>query len=92
MNAGVAGVVAIRYNLYVLTVVPFVAELYATLVPGAELPSVTPVAEHCAVMGRQTEFFRPRSASLDDNLLDHVRRLATGIGGRTKSRIQLPFL
>jgi hypothetical protein len=37
MDAGVAGVVAMRYNVYVVTAVRFVAELYANLVRGQTL-------------------------------------------------------
>jgi len=37
MDAGVAGVVAMRYNVYVVTAAQFVAELYATLVRGQTL-------------------------------------------------------
>jgi tetratricopeptide (TPR) repeat protein len=37
MDAGVAGVVAMRYNVYVVTAAQFVAELYATLAQGRTL-------------------------------------------------------
>ena len=37
MDAGVAGVVAMRYNVYVVTAAQFVADLYATLVRGHTL-------------------------------------------------------
>ncbi|HUT89275.1 MAG TPA: CHAT domain-containing protein, partial [Thermoguttaceae bacterium] len=37
MDAGVAGVVAMRYNVYVVTAAQFVADLYATLVRGRTL-------------------------------------------------------
>ncbi|MBD1932046.1 MULTISPECIES: CHAT domain-containing protein [Cyanophyceae] len=37
MDAGVAGVVAMRYNLYVMTAAQFVADLYASLVQGQTL-------------------------------------------------------
>jgi tetratricopeptide (TPR) repeat protein len=37
MDAGVAGVVAMRYNVYVVTAAQFVADLYATLVRGQTL-------------------------------------------------------
>jgi hypothetical protein len=35
MDAGVAGVVAMRYNVYVVTAAQFVADLYAALAQGA---------------------------------------------------------
>jgi hypothetical protein len=37
MDAGVAGVVAMRYNVYVVTAAQFVADLYATLIRGQTL-------------------------------------------------------
>jgi hypothetical protein len=37
MDAGVAGVVAMRYNVYVVTAAQFVADLYAALVRGSSL-------------------------------------------------------
>ena len=37
MDAGVAGVVAMRYNVYVVTAAQFVADLYASLVRGRSL-------------------------------------------------------
>jgi tetratricopeptide (TPR) repeat protein len=37
MDAGVAGVVAMRYNVYVVTAAQFVAELYASLTQGHKL-------------------------------------------------------
>jgi hypothetical protein len=37
MDAGVAGVVAMRYNVYVMTAAQFVADLYASLVQGQTL-------------------------------------------------------
>lgn len=37
MDAGVAGVVAMRYNIYVVTAAHFVADLYETLVHGQTL-------------------------------------------------------
>ncbi len=37
MDAGVCGVVAMRYNVYVVTAAQFVAELYATLIQGRTL-------------------------------------------------------
>jgi tetratricopeptide (TPR) repeat protein len=37
MEAGIAGVVAMRYNVYVLTAAQFVAELYASLAQGQTL-------------------------------------------------------
>ncbi|HEY0601454.1 MAG TPA: CHAT domain-containing protein, partial [Herpetosiphonaceae bacterium] len=37
MDAGAAGVVAMRYNVYVVTAAQFVAELYATLTQGLSL-------------------------------------------------------
>jgi len=37
MDAGVAGVVAMRYNVYVVTAAQFVAELYASLTAGHQL-------------------------------------------------------
>jgi len=37
MDAGVAGVVAMRYNVYVVTAAQFVADMYATLVEGRSL-------------------------------------------------------
>jgi tetratricopeptide (TPR) repeat protein len=37
MDAGVAGVVAMRYNVFVVTAAQFVAELYSSLVRGASL-------------------------------------------------------
>jgi len=37
MDAGVAGVVAMRYNVYVVTAAQFVADLYATLIQGRPL-------------------------------------------------------
>src|SRR6185295_12717793 len=44
MDAGVAGVVAMRYNLYVVTAARFVAELYASLVRGAALGEAVTLA------------------------------------------------
>ncbi len=37
MDAGVTGVVAMRYNVYVVTAAQFVADLYATLTQGHTL-------------------------------------------------------
>ncbi len=37
MDAGVAGVIAMRYNVYVVTAAQFVADLYATLARGSPL-------------------------------------------------------
>jgi tetratricopeptide (TPR) repeat protein len=44
MDAGVAGVVAMRYNLYVITAAQFVAELYSSLVRGAALGEAVTLA------------------------------------------------
>jgi len=44
MDAGVAGVVAMRYNLYVVTAARFVAELYAALGRGATLGEAVTLA------------------------------------------------
>jgi tetratricopeptide (TPR) repeat protein len=44
MDAGVAGVVAMRYNVYVVTAAVFVAELYASLVGGATLGEAVTLA------------------------------------------------
>ncbi len=44
MDAGVAGVVAMRYNLYVVTAAQLVAELYASLVRGATLGEAVTLA------------------------------------------------
>lgn len=44
MDAGVAGVVAMRYNLYVITAAQFVAELYSSLVRGAVLGEAVTLA------------------------------------------------
>lgn len=44
MDAGVAGVVAMRYNVYVVTAAQLVAELYASLVRGATLGEAVTLA------------------------------------------------
>ncbi|HYU34319.1 MAG TPA: CHAT domain-containing protein [Thermoanaerobaculia bacterium] len=44
MDAGVAGVVAMRYNVYVVTAAQLVAELYASLVRGASLGEAVTLA------------------------------------------------
>jgi tetratricopeptide (TPR) repeat protein len=44
MDAGVAGAVAMRYNLYVVTAAQLVAELYASLVRGASLGEAVTLA------------------------------------------------
>ncbi|MES1243952.1 MAG: CHAT domain-containing protein [Acidobacteriota bacterium] len=44
MDAGVAGVVAMRYNVYVVTAARFVAELYASLARGAVLGEAVTLA------------------------------------------------
>ncbi|MES1241351.1 MAG: tetratricopeptide repeat protein [Acidobacteriota bacterium] len=44
MDAGVAGVVAMRYNVYVVTAARLVAELYAALVRGATLGEAVTLA------------------------------------------------
>lgn len=44
MDAGVAGVVAMRYNVYVVTAAQFVAELYDSLVHGATLGEAVTLA------------------------------------------------
>jgi tetratricopeptide (TPR) repeat protein len=44
MDAGVAGVVAMRYNVYVVTAARFVAELYSSLVRGASLGEAVTLA------------------------------------------------
>jgi hypothetical protein len=44
MDAGVAGVLAMRYNLYVVTAARLVAELYASLVQGATLGEAVTLA------------------------------------------------
>jgi tetratricopeptide (TPR) repeat protein len=44
MDSGVAGVVAMRYNLYVVTAAQLVAELYASLVRGASLGEAVTLA------------------------------------------------
>lgn len=44
MDAGVAGVVAMRYNVYVVTAAQFVAELYDSLVRGATLGEAVTLA------------------------------------------------
>ncbi|HEV7671577.1 MAG TPA: tetratricopeptide repeat protein [Thermoanaerobaculia bacterium] len=44
MDAGVAGVVAMRYNVYVVTAAQFVADLYAGLVRGAALGEAVTLA------------------------------------------------
>ncbi|HSS50683.1 MAG TPA: CHAT domain-containing protein, partial [Thermoanaerobaculia bacterium] len=44
MDAGVAGAVAMRYNLYVVTAAKLVAELYASLVRGAALGEAVTLA------------------------------------------------
>jgi hypothetical protein len=44
MDAGVAGVVAMRYNLYVVTAAQLVAELYASLARGATLGEAVTLA------------------------------------------------
>jgi hypothetical protein len=49
MDAGVAGVVAMRYNIYVATAAQFIGELYATLLQGEELgAAVTLARKHLA--------------------------------------------
>src|SRR6185312_1626819 len=44
MDAGVAGVVAMRYNVYVVTAAQFVAELYDSLVDGATVGEAVTLA------------------------------------------------
>ena len=44
MDAGVAGVLAMRYNVYVITAALFVAELYASLVRGGTLGEAVTLA------------------------------------------------
>jgi CHAT domain len=59
MDAGVAGVVAMRYNVYVVTAAQFVADLYAELVRGQTLGAA-------ATMGRKQLAANPaRSIAYD---------------------------
>ena len=44
MDAGVAGVVAMRYNVYVVTAAQFVAEVYAGLLAGQPLGGAVSMA------------------------------------------------
>ncbi|HEX8231005.1 MAG TPA: CHAT domain-containing protein [Chloroflexia bacterium] len=46
MDAGVTGVVAMRYNVYVVTAAQFVADLYASLVRGSTLGEAVRVGRH----------------------------------------------
>ena len=59
MDAGVAGIVAMRYNVYVVTAAQFVADLYAELVRGQTLGAA-------ATMGRKRLADKPdRSIAYD---------------------------
>ncbi|MGK7872005.1 MAG: CHAT domain-containing protein [Xenococcaceae cyanobacterium] len=53
MDAGVAGVVAMRYNVYVMTAAQFVADLYSTLTQGQPLGEAV-------TMGRKQLHAQPR--------------------------------
>jgi tetratricopeptide (TPR) repeat protein len=55
MDAGVAGVVAMRYNVYVVTAAQFVADLYAELAGGQTLGAA-------ATMGRKQLYYKPDRA------------------------------
>jgi hypothetical protein len=61
MDAGVAGVVAMRYNVYVVTAAQFVAELYATLMRGQTLgAAVTMGRKQLAANPQRTIAYDPR--------------------------------
>lgn len=61
MDAGVAGVVAMRYNVYVVTAAQFVADLYATLVRGQTLgAAVTMGRKQLAAAPDRTIAYDPR--------------------------------
>ena len=49
MDAGVAGVVAMRYNVYVVTAAKFIGKVYASLLAGRQLgQAVTAARRHLA--------------------------------------------
>ncbi|MFT4555377.1 MAG: tetratricopeptide (TPR) repeat protein [Planctomycetaceae bacterium] len=61
MDAGVAGVVAMRYNVYVVTAAQFVADMYQTLVQGRSLgESVSMGRKQLAAKPDRTISFDPR--------------------------------
>ncbi len=61
MDAGVAGVVAMRYNVYVVTAAQFVADMYQTLVQGRSLgESVSMGRKQLAAQPNRTISFDPR--------------------------------
>jgi tetratricopeptide (TPR) repeat protein len=61
MDAGVPGVVAMRYNVYVVTAAQFVADLYATLVRGQTLgAAVTMGRKQLAASPDRTIAYDPR--------------------------------
>ncbi|MCP4607863.1 MAG: CHAT domain-containing protein [Planctomycetes bacterium] len=62
MDAGVAGVVAMRYNVYVVTAAHFVADLYGTLVHGQTFgEAVTTGRKQLAADPLREIAFKPRS-------------------------------
>ncbi|MEO8497669.1 MAG: CHAT domain-containing protein, partial [Planctomycetota bacterium] len=61
MDAGVVGVVAMRYNVYVVTAAQFVADMYATLVEGRSLgEAVSRGRKQLAANPNRTISFDPR--------------------------------
>ncbi len=61
MDAGVAGVVAMRYNVYVVTAAQFVADLYGTLVRGQTLGAAVSMGrKQLAVAPQRTIAYDPR--------------------------------
>ncbi len=62
MDAGMAGVVAMRYNVYVVTAAKFVAKLYETMAQGISLgESVTRARKYLAEDPKRTIAFDPIS-------------------------------
>ena len=62
MDAGVAGVVAMRYNVYVVTAAQFVADLYAALVAGHSLGEAVSLGrKQLAAQPLREIAFEPRS-------------------------------
>lgn len=62
MDAGVAGVVAMRYNVYVVTAAQFVADLYAALVAGHSLGEAVSLGrKQLAAQPRREIAFEPRA-------------------------------